>query len=207
MWVFVLGLVPVASRAFVAGVVAPAALDAARGRPFGGSAMLMRTAGRLPDLLVLAVLVGACVQLLALPYELALARPETFRTMGVLLAARLTTRLAELALGVWLLVAAPACVVEGVGPLRALARSVRLVRGAWWRVLGLMLLYVVFATLLTWGVEGGFELLHGWTPGPAGAAVALLLLGLQGVLAAVCHGRLRRFHEGLPREELETLFE
>lgn len=59
---------------------------------------------------------------------------------GALLMAYLYVRLA---------VCSPALVIEGIGPIAAIGRSWRLVRGSWWRVLGILLLSLVITSLLT----------------------------------------------------------
>jgi hypothetical protein len=46
-------------------------------------------------------------------------------------------------------VASPALVIEGLGPTAALGRSWRLVRGSWWRVLGILVLAAIITNLLT----------------------------------------------------------
>jgi hypothetical protein len=48
-----------------------------------------------------------------------------------------------------LAVSSPALVIEGLGPIAALGRSWRLVRGSWWRVLGILLLSAIITNLLT----------------------------------------------------------
>lgn len=48
-----------------------------------------------------------------------------------------------------LAVASPALVIEGLGPIAALRRSWHLVRGSWWRVLGILLLSAIITNLLT----------------------------------------------------------
>jgi hypothetical protein len=48
-----------------------------------------------------------------------------------------------------LAIASPALVIEGLGPLASIGRSWRLVRGSWWRVLGILLLSAIITNLLT----------------------------------------------------------
>jgi hypothetical protein len=46
-------------------------------------------------------------------------------------------------------VASPALVIEGLGPIASIRRSWRLVRGSWWRVLGILLLSAIITNLLS----------------------------------------------------------
>lgn len=82
--------------------------------------------------------------------------------------------------------AAPVIVLERVGPIAALRRSLRLVRGAFWRTLGVLLLAGLITTIVSVvllvpvGIIGG---LAGFaTGGEAGAGLALLVTTILGVL-------------------------
>jgi hypothetical protein len=85
-----------------------------------------------------------------------------------------------------LAVAAPALVIEGLGPVDSLRRSWGLVRGSWWRVLGILLLSAVITNLLTGiisvpistvaGVITGFS--ESLLPTVLAAGLATLLAGI-----------------------------
>lgn len=86
-----------------------------------------------------------------------------------------------------------AAVFEGLGPVAALRRSARLVRGDWWRVFGITLLAAVMAMLAAWVVQLPFQIL-GLVPsavltagGPDGPSCGSLMAGL---VAAVLIGLL-----------------
>ena len=67
-----------------------------------------------------------------------------------------------------LAVSSPALVIEGSGPLASMRRSWRLVRGSWWRVLGILLLSAIITNLLTTVISLPIT------------GVALVLSGLEG---------------------------
>jgi hypothetical protein len=103
---------------------------------------------RLPAVIGVTLLVGAgfmvlatIVSLIVVGAVVAIAHP----LLALLVAA--LPALGLLALGTWLWVkfalAAPAVVLEEIGPLRGLARSWRLVRGSWWRLFGILLLAMI----------------------------------------------------------------
>ena len=83
-------------------------------------------------------------------------------------------------------VAAPALVLEGVGPIVALRRSWILVQGSWWRVLGVLLLSGLITSLLTAvvSVPVGVTVsaLAGFEPSLLASAIAS---GITGVIAGI----------------------
>ncbi|CAL9388296.1 hypothetical protein [Streptomyces sp. enrichment culture] len=106
-------------------------------------------------------------------------------------------------LGAWFWVrcslAPAAAVFEGLGPVTALRRSARLVRGDWWRVFGITLLAAVIAMLAAWVVQLPFQILglvpsavltaggpdDGTSSGSLMAGlVAAVLIGLLGALVS-----------------------
>ncbi|SDK87822.1 hypothetical protein [Streptomyces indicus] len=71
---------------------------------------------------------------------------------------------------------APAVIVmEGAGPLTALRRSMRLVRGNWWRVFGIQLLMALLATVASMALALPFDLLNSWIPTSGSDAVEIAL--------------------------------
>ena len=94
--------------------------------------------------------------------------------------------LAAVVAGAWWLVATallvPALVIEELGPVQALRRSVRLVRGSWWRVFGILLL----AGLVLGLVGGVVGVLPGVLSGVVPiAAVALTIQAVAGILTGI----------------------
>ncbi|KOG62329.1 membrane protein [Streptomyces griseoflavus] len=106
--------------------------------------------------------------------------------------------LGALVVGVWLWVrfslAAPALMLEKQGVIASMRRSAKLVRGAWWRVLGVQLLtYVLIvvvgmivqipATIVAVLVSG--EGLTAWTEGTGGTSwTFLIVLGIGSVITS-----------------------
>jgi hypothetical protein len=87
-----------------------------------------------------------------------------------------------LAVAVRLALASPAVMLESdtgrpVGPLRAVRRSWSLVRGAWWRTFGVVLLGVVIAGTLSQVVALPVQVLVGALPISVGVALAVSLVG------------------------------
>jgi hypothetical protein len=83
-------------------------------------------------------------------------RPRFFGLVGVSLLAGILPFVGLIALivgGVYLwgalALAVPAYVLEGLGPIQALRRSRRLVRGSWWRVFGIRLLAYLIVGLIS----------------------------------------------------------
>lgn len=86
-----------------------------------------------------------------------------------------------LAVVVFLVLALPAAVEEPVGPLRALRRSIQLVRGRFWRTLGIVLV----AYLIT-GIVSGLVSLPFGVPGTLfGGAIGATFTGLGGALSGL----------------------
>ncbi|MEO5680230.1 MAG: hypothetical protein ABIS47_11240 [Acidimicrobiales bacterium] len=107
-------------------------------------------------------------------------------------------------MGLWV-VTAPAIVVEGLGPLRGMRRSLRLCTGRYWPVLGTALLSGVIASSLSTVVSGvpnvaaglvgyrwGFPLIAIGT-----TATAVLVAPLSAIVATLIYFDLRIRQEGL----------
>jgi hypothetical protein len=96
-------------------------------------------------------------------------------------------------LGAWLYVrlalAAPALVLEDIGPVKAMRRSAALVRGSWWRVLGILLLTTVVAQIVAGVLAVPFSLASSVVVASAAddsavaAAFGLFLTSLGSVVA------------------------
>jgi hypothetical protein len=71
--------------------------------------------------------------------------------------------------GVKLSLAVPVAVIEGEGPLSALRRSKKLVKGAWWRTFGITLLAGVALAVVNRVIQTPFSFTSGFTSGDTGA--------------------------------------
>ena len=150
-------------------------------------------AGRLLGLtLVVGVLVAlplVAVSVVVLLCVFAAVSGDLTLVVGLLAAVAIP---AALALAAWLWVrwclAGPALVLESAGGARhlgvsgALARSVLLVRGAWWRTFGLLLLVVVLSTVVARVVATPFGFSAAVVGGPASDSLAALVLQSAGTL-------------------------
>ncbi len=76
---------------------------------------------------------------------------------------------------------APAIVLEGHGPISAMGRSWRLVRGDTWRVFGILLLAQVIVFLLDYALNIPFSFLGGLMPG---RTASLVLAAIAAILVA-----------------------
>ncbi len=171
----------------LSGVMAVVVGQAVLGRPCSMPDAWRRAAPRLPALLVTALLVTLvtwsavlALALLAVLVAAVLPVPAVVAlvVLGLVVALPLT-----LAVAVRLALASPAVMLESddgrpVGPLRALRRSWGLVRGAWWRTFGVVLLGVVVAGTLSQVIALPVQVLVGALPLGVGVALAASLVGV-----------------------------
>jgi hypothetical protein len=133
------------------------------GRRIGFGDAWRTVAPRLPGLIGLSLLIGLIIAALTMVAAFALFVALWASAVGPasVLGVGLVVTLVAVLIATWLAVlwslAAPAYVLEDIGVIAALSRSRHLVRGAWWRIFGIMLLAglssaVVF--LVFWGVFG-----------------------------------------------------
>jgi hypothetical protein len=111
-------------------------------------------------------------------------------------------------------VSVPAAVVEGIGPFRAMGRSMRLAEGSMWRIFGVIaILWLIYA-----GVAIVVWLLFLMMRGAAGLEprlaqiivdgfVLALMLALQGVMAGVAYHQLAAARDGLSAEDVAKVFD
>jgi hypothetical protein len=140
-------------------------------------------APRLPGLVGLTLLIGLVVGVVflvpALP-ALVAAATGSGRAIGLALLLLLGAVAGVTYLTVLWALAPPAYVLEPIGVTAALARSARLVRGAWWRTFGVLMLAafaVAVPAVVVMGLTGGFTL-DPPTPGTAiRSALALAVIG------------------------------
>lgn len=162
---FLAGVAEVATRVvllagtlLVSGLLAPALLPGPDADQLGPRGLLRRVRPRLGALVVTTLAVAGVVLLLvvlgALPGLVLMGfGGELPRLVGAVLAGLggfAGFVVALLWWGVRLSLAPQAVVLEGLGARTALGRSVALVRGRYWRVLGVL----AVATVLTWVVQG-----------------------------------------------------
>jgi hypothetical protein len=180
------GLLSFALLAMLSGVMAVVAGQAVLGRPLRLAQAWAAVGPRLAALLLTALLVavataGPSVVLLAL-----WAVVVTAGLPGVLVALLVVATLAAapltLLIGVRLCLATPAVMLESdagrpIGPLRAVRRSWLLVRGAWWRTFGVVLLGGVIAAAVGQVVSLPVQVVAGALPLSVAAALAVGLLG------------------------------
>jgi hypothetical protein len=171
----------------LSGVMAVVVGQAVLGRPCSLPDAWRRAGPRLPALLVTALLVTLttwsavlALAVVALLAATVLPAPAVaaLGVLGLLVALPVT-----LAVAVRLALASPAVMLESdagrpLGPLRALRRSWSLVRGAWWRTFGVVLLGAVIASALSQVVAVPLQVLVGALPLSLGVAV---VAGLAGV--------------------------
>lgn len=142
----------------LSGLLLPAVVGALRGVRTRPGQAWAEVKGRIPALigyglislviylLVLAPLIGAVVAL-----GIGLGDGGSIGVvLGLILAAFVVFLVAVVVISTYLALASPAIVLERVGPLAGIRRSLRLVRGSFWRILGILLL----TSLLTGVVSG-----------------------------------------------------
>jgi hypothetical protein len=116
-------------------------------------------------------------------------------------------------------VAAPAVVMERVGPTGAMGRSAELTEGHRWAIFGLLLLYLVFAYALQIGLallitsmgatlEDRIALsMSGFIVGALGAASSAVVTLISSVGTASLYFELRRVKDGVGVEDLAKVFD
>jgi uncharacterized membrane protein len=105
-------------------------------------------------------------------------------------------------------VASPACVVERIGPIKAMSRSAFLTKGNRWRVFGLMILLFLVTGLLSQFVI----LLARLAGGPVfslvvSAPVEGIVGGFSAVAIAVLYAQLRIAREGVDIDHIAAVFD
>jgi len=140
--------------AFLSGMLIVPIGESALGRRLGAGESWHRIKGRLLPLLGYMLLSGLISLVLIIPLVAALvttAVAESWTAFWVSLAILLPLTIAAYA---WVTVTfslAPAAIVlEGVGPITAIKRSMRLVRGSFWRTFGLLAVASIIASVIGW---------------------------------------------------------
>ena len=189
-YVVILMLLPVTT-----GLLVRLTTDVAMGRPTTFASAFRRTLRRYLalaayDLLVgLAALAVVAVLLLVIFGGIALASASTnanaaviVATVLIALAVFVASMIAAAWLGIRLVVAVPAMLEEGLGPIAAVRRSWRLVQGNFWRIVGIVVVVYVLAQVVQSALSAVFGLLALLIPGLSGdARGGLLLVALTAV--------------------------
>ncbi len=138
-----------------------------------------------------------------------------FAVLGVAIFVPVLTGLAGIALifpgfmvATMLFVAMPACVVEQLGPIKAMGRSARLTKGHRWKIFGIW-----FAILMVGGIAQ--SMLQGAAAGIGGPAISVLVTLLWGavygafsaVFAVVTYHDLRVAKEGVDTDQIASVFD
>jgi MFS family permease len=105
-------------------------------------------------------------------------------------------------------VAAPACVVERLGPFKSMRRSRELTAGHRWKVFGLLLLLTIVNLIVVNVLKLGL----GAMAGPILALIALLIWGalyggFSALIAVVSYHDLRVAKEGIDIEQIAAVFD
>jgi hypothetical protein len=168
------------------GLLAVVVGQAVLGRPLGFGEAWGRAAPRLPRLLVTVLLVAAVVTAgwlaLALAWLAAVAASAPGVVLLLLLLATVAAVPVSAFLWVRLALAPPAVMLESedgrpIGPVTAVRRSWRLVRGGWWRTFGIVLLGSVIAGALSGLIAAPLQAVIGVLPLGLGMALVLTTLG------------------------------
>jgi hypothetical protein len=176
------------------GLMLRVTIDVAMGRRTGLLGALQRTARRYLSLAAfdlmgaLAGLAAAVVIVMVVVAGIALGSQGQGNALVIVLTVLLAIGLGLAALvaaawiGVRLLVVVPAMLEEEVGPIAAIRRSWGLVRGSFWRIVGIMLIVYVLAQAVRSALSGVLLVLVLFVPGLSGEARGgLLLLALAAV--------------------------
>ncbi|MDQ8701712.1 hypothetical protein RCO28_04280 [Streptomyces sp. LHD-70] len=179
VWVFALIAMLVASA--MVSAVCPAALqDAVLGRPSAFGTVWRRTMARVPAVIGTGLLTALIV---AIPFLLFLGVGLVVTVFsyteqsnpGPVLALWFLGLIALLPLVMWLWVRfslAPAVAVfESAGPVTALRRSTRLVRGSWWRIFGISLLVSLMAGVAGYFIQIPFNMIGMFSAIPTAGAM------------------------------------
>ena len=90
--------------------------------------------------------------------------------------------------GIWLYAAwaviTPAMMIEGLGPVRSLGRSRRLVRGRWWPTAGVVLVSTILNGIVADAIRALLTGLDGFSSHP-GLVAAVLATTLGGIIASI----------------------
>ncbi len=146
------------------------------GRPVTAGEAWRDARPRLPHLLLLTLLIpliSACIVAVGVtPGVLVAVSGHHSAGLGLASLGLLAASPVVLWIAVSLSLAAPALMLERQGAIAALRRSMRLVRGSWWRVLGVQVVNVVLGLMIISMVSVPFGILAGLASGQNTALMA-----------------------------------
>jgi hypothetical protein len=182
------GVISVLATSVLTGMLVTVLGEAVLGRSISWGVAWNRVGRRIPGLVGLSLLAGlvvvAILLVALLPGILVGIGGGEGAAVALVVLGVLVGGAAALWIGVSWSLAAPAFVLESLGVVGALGRSWRLVRGQWWRVLGITLLggliAVIVAAILAVPFTFGGTLL---SPDPL-SPLPVVLAGVGGVLAS-----------------------
>ncbi len=184
--VALVGLLSFTLLAMLSGVMSVVTGQAVLGRPLRWREAWAKAGPRLPALLLTAVLVAlataAIPAVLLVLWTVVVTAGMPGAWVALLVLATLAAVPITVLVGVRLCLATPAVMLESdagrpIGPLRAVRRSWSLVRGAWWRTFGVVLLGGVIAGALSQIVSLPVQVVAGTLPLSVAAALGIALLG------------------------------
>jgi hypothetical protein len=138
-----------------------------------------------------------------------------FSVLGVAIFVPVLTTLAGVALifpgfmvATMLFVSMPACVVEQLGPIKAMGRSARLTKGHRWKIFGIWFAILVVGAAF----QSMLQNIGAGLGGPVGSVVVTLLWGavygaFSAILAVVAYHDLRVAKEGVDTDQIAAVFD
>jgi hypothetical protein len=112
------------------------------------------------------------------------------------------------------IVAGPAVVVEGVGPIKALGRSRALTKGSRWPIFGLLFVGILISFVISFGIYGfNFAAMSAASASPQLPQVlATIVIGTITSVITFCglaaiYSELRMVKEGASNDQLATVFD
>jgi hypothetical protein len=196
------------------GVVAPGSASAGLVLMFGGFGTMV-----LGTICQAALLYAAFDSMRGRPVDLAeslkVGLRRFFPVLGASICAVVLSALAFVALVIpglivvtMLFVTIPACVVEGLGPIKSMGRSARLTKGHRWKIFGLVFAMIIVG-LIVQSILGGLGRAIG---GPILGIIVLVLWGavlsaFNAILAIVIYHDLRVAKEGVDTDQIAAVFD
>jgi hypothetical protein len=145
---------------------------------------------RMPLYLLAVVMIAVVLVLAAIPFAVALAaigvpiEQAPKAVSGPMLAAAVLYLILLLCAAVRMIMAAPAASAEDVGPFGIIRRSWSLTSGAFWRLLGFLLLFLIGAIILLMAIQSVAALVVALTLGPVDPmSASALVVALTRALA------------------------
>jgi hypothetical protein len=175
-WLNILGLVSLlVVTPFTLGVACRIAAEGIEGGDPSTGGVWRSSLAKFWSLLGLTLLVVGIWIVVAIVFAVLLAFSAATGSPGIAVAAVVLILFGLAATGTYLSLSYPAMMVERLGPGRAVGRSLRLVRGRFWRTLGTLLLVIIIIIVVTFVAGFAFGL-----PGFAFGGQAAVIFALIG---------------------------